>query len=98
MKFIKLREIRKLNSLKQEDVANILNVERSTYTGWENGKNTIPLKQLIKICNYYKCSIDYITGLTKENDYYCLIKENINNIGKNLKKLRVENLYMRKKL
>ena len=44
MKFIKLREIRKLNSLKQEDVANILNVERSTYTGWENGKNTIPLK------------------------------------------------------
>ena len=91
MKFIKLREIRKLNSLKQEDVANILNVERSTYTGWENGKNTIPLKQLIKICNYYKCSIDYITGLTKENDYYCLIKENINNIGKNLKKLRVEN-------
>lgn len=91
MKFIKLREMRKFNNLKQEDVANILNVERSTYTGWENGKNTIPLKQLIKICNYYKCSIDYITGLTKENDYYCLTKKNINNIGKNLKKLRVEN-------
>lgn len=91
MKFIKLREMRKFNNLKQEDVANILNVERSTYTGWENGKNTIPLKQLIKICNYYKCSIDYITGLTKENDYYCLTKKNINNIGKNLKKLRVGN-------
>lgn len=75
MKFIKLREMRKFNNLKQEDVANILNVERSTYTGWENGKNTIPLKQLIKICNYYKCSIDYITGLTKENDYYCLTKK-----------------------
>ena len=32
MKFIKLKEIRKLNKLRQEDVANILNVERSTYT------------------------------------------------------------------
>lgn len=44
MKFIKLREIRKFNNLKQEDVANILNVERSTYTGWENGKKYHPIK------------------------------------------------------
>ena len=32
MKFIKLKERRKLNKLRQEDVANILNIERSTYT------------------------------------------------------------------
>lgn len=91
MKFIKLKEIRKLNKLRQEDVANILNVERSTYTGWENGKSTIPLKQLIKICNFFKCSIDYVTGLSKENKYYCLTPKNVNNIGKNLKKLRLKN-------
>lgn len=91
MKFIKLKEMRKLNKLRQEDIANILNVERSTYTGWENGKNTIPLRQLIKICNFFKCSIDYITGLSKENKYYYLTQKNVNNIGKNLKKLRVKN-------
>lgn len=91
MRFIKLKEIRKENSITQKEVANVLNVERSTYTGWENGKNTIPLKQLIKICNYYKCSIDYMTGLTNKNKYYCLIELDINVIGKNLKTLRIKN-------
>lgn len=91
MKFIRLKEIRKESNITQKEVANVLNVERSTYTGWENGKNTIPLKQLIKICNYYKCSIDYMTGLTNKNKYYCLIELDINVIGKNLKTLRIKN-------
>ena len=91
MRFIRLKEIRKENNITQKEVANVLNVERSTYTGWENGKNTIPLKQLIKICNYYKCSIDYMTGLTNKNKYYCLIELDINVIGKNLKTLRIKN-------
>lgn len=91
MRFIRLKEIRKESNITQKEVANVLNVERSTYTGWENGKNTIPLKQLIKICNYYKCSIDYMTGLTNKNKYYCLIELDINVIGKNLKTLRIKN-------
>ena len=91
MRFIRLKEIRKESNITQKEVANVLNVERSTYTGWENGKNTIPLKQLIKICNYYKCSIDYMTGLTNKNKYYCLIELDINVIGKNLKSLRIKN-------
>ena len=54
MKFERLKQIRKEKKLTQKDVAKILNVERSTYTGWENGKDTIPLKKLIKLCNYYE--------------------------------------------
>ena len=47
MKFEKIRKIRKQKKLKQRDLAKILNVERSTYSGWETGKDTIPLRKLI---------------------------------------------------
>lgn len=90
MKFKRLKEIRKEKKLKQQDIADVLNVERSTYTGWENGKNTIPLKHLIKLCNYYKCSIDYITNLSSKNEW-CFITTDSNIIGNNIKQIRTKN-------
>ena len=50
MKIKRLREIREEQELTQEDVAEILNVKRSTYTGWEIGRDTIPLVRLNAIC------------------------------------------------
>lgn len=90
MKFKRLKEIRKEKKLKQQDIADVLNVERSTYTGWENGKNTIPLKHLIKLCNYYKCSIDYLTKLSNKNEW-CFITTDSNIIGNNIKQIRNKN-------
>ena len=52
----------------QEDVANILKVERSTYAGWETGKDTITLTRLNDFCNYFNVSMDYVTGLTDNED------------------------------
>lgn len=91
MKFEKIREIRKEKNLKQKDIATILNVERSTYAGWETGKDTIPLRKLVELSNYYKISIDYITGLSNKNKY-CNDINFIDPIivGENLKKLRKE--------
>ena len=34
-------------------------------SGWETGKDTIPLKRLIKYANHYNLSLDYLFGLTK---------------------------------
>lgn len=95
MKFKRLKEIRKENKLKQQDIADILNVERSTYTGWENGKNTIPLKHLIKLCNYYKCSIDYITNLSNKNEWNFIATDS-NIIGNNIKQIRNKNNLLQK--
>lgn len=97
MKFKRLKEIRKKKKLKQQDIADILNVERSTYTGWENGKNTIPLKKLISLCNYYKVSLDFITGISQKNNYEKLSID-LKVISTNLKKFRKEKSLKQKEI
>ena len=100
MKFEKIRKIRKQKKLKQRDLAKILNVERSTYSGWETGKDTIPLRKLIELSNYYNLSIDYLTGLNNKKEYM-FVSENINPIaiGKEIKIVRKEkNLKQKEKV
>lgn len=92
MKFEKMQEIRETKELKQWQIANELKVDRSTYAGWETGKDTIPLRKLYELSNYYKISIDYITGLSKKNNYiYSGDSIDLNRVAKNLKKLRIDN-------
>lgn len=92
MKFEKMKEIRETKELKQWQIANELKVDRSTYAGWETGKDTIPLRKLYELSNYYKISIDYITGLSKKNNYiYSGDSIDLNRVAKNLKKLRIDN-------
>lgn len=92
MKFEKMRSIRDEKELKQRELAEILGVDRSTYAGWEIGKDTIPLRKLFALSNYYKMSIDYITGLSKKNDYsYNGNKIDPLVVGSNLKTFRKNN-------
>lgn len=56
--------------LKQKDLTNFFNVTPSTISGWEIGKDTIPLKHLIKYANEYNLSLDYLFGLKNENEIY----------------------------
>ena len=48
-----LRYTRENLGLKQKDLTTLFNVTYSTISGWETGKDTIPLKQLIKYANKY---------------------------------------------
>ena len=88
MKFERLREIREEHNLTQKQIAKILNVERSTYAGWETGKDTIPLRRLNKLSDYYKVSIDYLTGLSNVTSKYRIIDLDAKVVGKNLRILR----------
>ena len=90
MKIERLRDIREDNELTQEDVAGMLNVKRSTYTGWEIGRDTIPLIRLNIICREFNVSFDYIMGLSKEDKGYEEIDIDAKVIGRNLKKMRKE--------
>ena len=67
MKFARLKEIREDRELTQKQIATILNVDRSTYAGWETGKDIMPLRQLYKIANSYQLSLDYLTGLSDDD-------------------------------
>ena len=61
----KLFELREYNNLTQKEVGEILGVRQQTYAEWEKGKKIIPLKHLVTLANFYKVSIDYLTGLTR---------------------------------
>ena len=67
--FKKFIMLRKKKELSQREMATILNVSKSTYARWETGEKIIPLKHLLNYCNYFNVTIDYVLGLSKENDF-----------------------------
>lgn len=91
MIYLKMKEIRENKEDTQDKIAKILGVSRSTYAGWENGIDNIPLLKLNDFCNYYKVSLDYICGLTNIKKIDILNKE-IDSviIGNNLKDVRLK--------
>lgn len=88
MKVKRLRETRENLDLKQIDLTDLFSVTYSTISGWETGKDTIPLKQLIKYANKYNYSLDYLLGLTDKNIEYKDLKINLNTLATNLRKKR----------
>lgn len=62
----RLRHLREDLGYTQEHVSNQLNVERQTYTNYENGYRNPPLDCLIKLSDLYSTSIDYLVrGIPK---------------------------------
>lgn len=73
----------------QAELGNVFGVSDSTIRGWENAYDTMPLKKLVKFCNQFNYSIDFVLGLTRKNKKYSdNIKLDKVKIGKNLKSLR----------
>lgn len=65
MKLDRLEELRDIHNLTQVEIANILGVARTTYAGYESGTREMDYKTLIKLADFYKVSLDYIFGRTK---------------------------------
>ena len=59
----RIRELRENIGKNQTEIAKMLGTSQSYYSEYELGKRELPLKHLIKLCNYYKISADYILGL-----------------------------------
>jgi transcriptional regulator with XRE-family HTH domain len=60
----RLVELRKKKHLKQDDIANILGVVRSTYGNYEQGSREMDLSSIIKLADFYQVSLDYMLGRT----------------------------------
>jgi len=60
----RLKRTRKANNLKQKDVAQSLSLDRSTYAGYETGKNKPSFEKLMELANLFNVSIDYLLGRT----------------------------------
>lgn len=86
-----LKDIRTYFDLTQKEMSEILNVSRSTYAGWENSIDNIPLIKLNSFGNYFDISLDYLCGLTNVKKYNIINKEiDINIVASNLKTIRTQ--------
>lgn len=66
MKYQRLADLREDADLKQETIAKLLGTSQTQYSRWERGEREIPFHHVIKLAIHYKCSIDYIAGLTNK--------------------------------
>ena len=83
----RLKESRERVELTQKQVANMFNVHETTVSGWETGKDPIPLIKLIKYCEQFDYSIDYILKISNDNlKYEKNARIDAKIIGENLKK------------
>ena len=55
------KELRSLKGVSQQKIADMLNVERSTYSKWETDKITVNLTRLQQIANIYGLDLAYLS-------------------------------------
>ena len=63
---MRLKDMREDGDIKQDILAEYLNVAQNTYSQYENGKRQLPLGALIKLARYFNTSTDYILELTDD--------------------------------
>ena len=66
----RIRDLREDADLTQQQVAAILGTSQTMYARYERGANELPIHHLLKLCELYKVSSDYILGLSdmRKND------------------------------
>ncbi len=83
-----LRWCREELEMTQTELGYIFGVSDSAVRSWETAHDSMPLTKLIKFCNLYDYSLDFVCGLTKKNIKYGKFETNKEKIGKKLKELR----------
>lgn len=65
----RIRDLREDNDITQEKVAELLEIQTTTYRRYETGERECPAHLIIKLCKFYNVSADYILGLPDDLEY-----------------------------
>lgn len=65
----RLTALRTDKDLDQKDIAEILDCQQSAVSKYEQRRNRYKVEDIIKLCNFYGVSADYILGLPKGMKY-----------------------------
>lgn len=66
---VNMRALRKKANYRQEDVSRLLNIQRQTYSNYENASRTPPLEIIIALAELYNVSVDYLVcGINHVSD------------------------------
>lgn len=70
MKYPRIRNLREDNDLTQQQIADMLYINRRTYAAYENGINSMTPETRCKIADIYHTSVDWLLGRTDEFEPY----------------------------
>lgn len=84
----RLKELLIENDMSRLQLANMLNISATTINGYFNKNYYSELQIALKITKFFKCSLDYLFGLT---DTYKNYKNNSNDFFENFKYLLKQN-------
>ena len=90
----RLKELRQKKGLTQQEIADLLHVNRVTYTNWEKGNREPNFEKLFLLAEYLETTTDYLLGRDGEDGINYLLETLIVLFGEEgaLKKLNAENL------
>lgn len=66
----RLQKQRLLLKLSQKEVAVVLGVSPSIISNYESSERVPSVENLMALANLYRCSVDYLLGLEKNNNKY----------------------------
>jgi len=61
---LRLKEIRELNSLSQQALADAIGEPQSSIGGWESGRCFPRYTTFVRIADFFRVSLDYLAGRT----------------------------------
>ncbi len=72
---MRLRELRKNNSLTQKELGKKMGVSAQTILNWENGVYQPNIDELINLADIFNVSLDYLVGRERKNNIEDIKKE-----------------------
>lgn len=66
----RIRNVREDRDLTQAELGQILNKSQQGYNHIETGRAELKIEDLVKLCQYYNLSADYLIGLTNKPKPY----------------------------
>ena len=60
-----IRDLREDSDKTQQEIADVLQTSQTMYARYECGANEMLIRHLMKLCEYYNVSADYILGREK---------------------------------
>lgn len=71
MYYRRLRDLREDHDYTQDELVRLLEMHKTTYTNYEQGKREIPFSLVIRLARLYNVSIDFIAELTDDPRALC---------------------------
>ena len=66
--YTRLKDLREDHDYTQQQLADMLFINRRTYSSYETGMDGLPVEILIKLADIYNVSTDYILGRTENTE------------------------------